>query len=230
MLLQLVLAQDLDITKVSLASVCEQYLAYLSLMQALDLEIASEYLVIAATLLFIKSKRLLPPPPPPFDEDLVDEAGLAEQALRERLIAYQQFKAAGADLRKRFDESASYFVRPLIVEEGLIQRYRLESKALAVAFGRALEQAEARPTVVKRETFSMVVKMNHVLRLVRERGTLTLAELTFGCERLEIVVIFLAMLELIRARKILFEQRGPFDDIVFTPAPKGATDRLAQSA
>ena len=79
LLLQLVLQQDLDITQVSLASVCEQYLSYLSLMEALDIGIASDYLVIAATLIFIKSKKLLPPPPPPFDQDLTDDAGIVEQ-------------------------------------------------------------------------------------------------------------------------------------------------------
>lgn len=220
----------MDITKVSLASVCEQYLAYLSLMEALDLDIASEYLLIAATLIFIKSKKLLPPPLPPFVDDLADEAALAEESLRERLIAYQHFKTAGGDLRRRFEENAAYYVRPGGVEGGLIQRYKLEVGALAAAFARTLEQAEARPAVVKREAFSMVVKMNHVLRLVRERGSLMLAELVEGCERLEIVVIFLATLELVRARKILYAQKGLFTDIVLTPASKGAANRLAQSA
>src|SRR5437879_9689219 len=103
LLLQLVMQQDLDITTVSLASVCEQYLSYLAMMEALDVEVASEYLVIAATLVFIKSKKLLPPPPPPFTDELADEAFAAEEALRQRLIAYQQYKHAGAALRERYD-------------------------------------------------------------------------------------------------------------------------------
>jgi len=232
LLLQLVLQQDLDITQVSLASVCEQYLSYLSLMEALDIGIASEYLVIAATLIFIKSKKLLPPPPPPFDLDFTDEAGIAEEALRQRLIAYKHFKDAGGHLRERMEIAAAYYPRPAeaLEREGLVQRYVLDSKTLAAAFMRALENAEVRPAVLKREAFSVVVKMNYVLRLVRERESLTFTELIAGCAPLEIVVTFLAVLELIRARKVRYEQPKVFDDIVFTPMPKGAVDDLAQSA
>lgn len=230
LLLQLVLQQDLDITQVSLASVCEQYLTYLSLMEALDIEVASEYLVIAATLVFIKSKKLLPPPPPPFTDELAEEAMAAEEALRFRLIAYKHYKDAGVKLRERFEENASYYPRPAVPEEGLVQHYVLDARTLAEAFARVLANAQARPATVKREAFSVVVKMNYVLRIVRDRGSISFGELIVGCEKLEIVVTFLAVLELVRARKILFAQTSLFDDIVFTPAPKGGVDQLAQSA
>jgi len=229
LLLQLVLQQDLDITTVSLASVCEQYLAYLAMMEALDVEIASEYLVMAATLVFIKSKKLLPPPPPPFVDELGDEALAAEEELRRRLIAYRHFKEAGAGLRARFEENACYYPRPAVPEDGLVQHYVLDAKTLAEAFARVLENAEARPAVVKRESFSVVVKMNYVLRLIRERRSLSFGELIEGCGKLEIVVTFLAVLELVRARKILYAQKAQFSDIEFTPVPKGQV-RLAQSA
>jgi len=225
-----VVQQDLDITTVSLASVCEQYLSYLALMEALDVEVASEYLVIAATLVFIKSKKLLPPPPPPFTDELADEAFAAEELLRQRLVAYQQYKQAGATLREQFDRNASYYPRPHVPEEGLVQHFVLDSKTLAEAFARVLANAEARPAVVKREAFSVVVKMNYVLKLVRERMTTTFGELIEGCEKLEIVVTFLAVLELIRARKITYAQTALFDDITFAPAPKGAVSDLAHSA
>src|SRR5579872_3277117 len=126
LLLQLVLAQDLDITQVSLASVCEQYLAYINLMESLDIELASEYLVIAATLTFIKSKRLLPPPPPPFVDELAEEADSAEEALRQRLIAYQFFKLAGSDLRTRFDDNRAFYARSVPCVDDIVQRYRLQ--------------------------------------------------------------------------------------------------------
>jgi segregation and condensation protein A len=227
-----VLQQDVDITHVSLASVCEQYLAYLALMDALDIELASDYLVIAATLIFIKSKKLLPPPPPPFDQDMPDDAALAEEELRRRLIAYRHFKDAATGLRERMEIAAAYYPRPAENSDadGLVQRFALDATTLAAAFKRALENAEARPAVLKRETFSVVVKMNHTLRLIRERATTTFSELIRGCSTLEIVVTFLAVLELIRARKIRYAQSALFDDIVFTPQPKGAIDELAQSA
>jgi len=200
------------------------------MMEALDVEVASEYLVIAATLVFIKSKKLLPPPPPPFTDELMDEAFAAEELLRRRLVAYQQYKQAGATLREQFDLNASYYPRPHVPEEGLVQRFVLDAKTLAEAFARVLANAEARPAVVKREAFSVVVKMNYVLKLVRERMTTTFGELIEGCEKLEIVVTFLAVLELIRARKITYAQTALFDDISFAPAPKGAVSDLAHSA
>jgi len=199
-------------------------------MEALDVEVASEYLVIAATLVFIKSKKLLPPPPPPFIDELGEEALAAEEALRQRLLAYQQYKVAGTSLRERFEENASFYPRATTAEEGLVQRFALNPQTLAEAFARALAGAEARPAVVKRESFSVVVKMNYVLRLVREKAGITFGELIDGCERLEIVVTFLATLELIRARKITYAQTKMFDDIAFAPAPKGATSGLAHSA
>ncbi len=230
LLLQLVVSQDLDITTVSLASVCEQYVSYLAMMEALDVEIASEYLVIAATLVFIKSKKLLPPPPPPFVDELAEEALAAEEALRRQLIAYQHYKTAGAALRGCFEENASYYPRPPAPEEGLVQRFVLDPQTLAEAFARVLAGAEARPAVVKREAFSVVVKMNYVLKLVREKPGVTFGELIAGCQKLEIVVTFLAALELIRARKITYAQTRLFDDISFAPAPKGATSGLAHTA
>ena len=199
-------------------------------MEALDVEIASEYLVIAATLVFIKSKKLLPPPPPPFVDELAEEALAAEEALRQRLIAYKHYKTAGFDLLERYEENASYYPRPSVPEEGLVQRFVLDPQTLAEAFARVLASAEARPAVVKREAFSVVVKMNYVLKLVRERPGITFGELIEGCEKLEIVVTFLAALELIRARKITHAQTRLFDDISFAPAPKGATSGLAHTA
>jgi segregation and condensation protein A len=230
LLLQLVLAQDLDIAKVSLASVCEQYLAYIGLMEALDIEVASEYLVIAATLIFIKSKRLLPPPPPPFVDELAEEAAAAEEALRQRLLAYQHFKTLGQELRERFEENRSYYQRTMVDEEGLVQRYKIKPEMLAAAFMRALDAAQSRPMVVKRETFSVVVKMNYLLRQLRQHERLTLFSLLSGCQRLEIVVTFLAALELVRSHKIVCEQTEPFSDITFKLAPKQSVVRLLESA
>jgi segregation and condensation protein A len=229
-LLQLVLAQDLDITKVSLASVCEQYLAYIALMESLDIEVASEYLVIAATLTFIKSKRLLPPPPPPFVDELAEEAAAAEEALRQRLLAYHHFKILGNDLRERFELNRSYHARTASDEEGLVQRYKIKPEALALAFMQVLNAAQARPMVVKRETFSVVVKMNYLLRQLKASSTMSLFALVAGCQPLEIVVTFLAALELVRAHKITCKQTERFGDIVFHLAPKESAVPLRESA
>jgi segregation and condensation protein A len=215
---------------VSLASVCEQYLAYLAVMDGLDLDLASRYLVIAATLLFIKSKQLLPPAPAPFADALEDEAAMAEQALRERLIAYQHFKRAGADLRERLAANAAYHPSAVAPDDSLVQHYRLESPALALAIENVMEHVQARPAVVKRETFSMVVKMNYVLRRLKEQLTLAFSELVAGCGRLEIAVTFFALLELVRLRRIQCVQPRAFEDISIVRAPKEAHKPLGKSA
>ena len=230
LLLQLVLAQDLDITKVSLASVCEQYLSYVRMMESLDIEVASEYLVIAATLTFIKSKKLLPPPPPPFVDELALEAAAAEEALKQKLLAYQHFKALGGDLRARFEENRAYYMRSGGHDEPLVQRYRMHPGGLASAFAHALNTAAARPLVVKRETFSVVAKIGYVMRQLKLNPELSLFSLISGCERLEIVVTFLAVLELVRAHKVRLTQPAPFADIAIRPAPKEHAVALAQSA
>ena len=111
LLLSLIKEQQLDIATVPLASVAEQYLAYVRTMQALDVEIAAEYLVIAATLVFLKSKALLPPIPQEFDEEPGETPEEVEERLRRRLIAYSKYREFGEELRERQAEAGSFFYR-----------------------------------------------------------------------------------------------------------------------
>jgi chromatin segregation and condensation protein Rec8/ScpA/Scc1 (kleisin family) len=84
--------------------------------------------------------------------------------------------------------------------------------------------------VVKRETFSVVVKMNYLLRELRHGGSLSFFALVERCQPLEIVVTFLAALELVRAHKARYEQSAPFGDIILQAAPKESVAPLAESA
>jgi chromatin segregation and condensation protein Rec8/ScpA/Scc1 (kleisin family) len=93
-----------------------------------------------------------------------------------------------------------------------------------------LNAAQARPMVVKRETFSVVVKMNYLLRQLKASSTMSLFALVAGCQPLEIVVTFLAALELVRAHKITCKQAERFGDIVFHLAPKESAVPLLESA
>ncbi len=101
MLLSLIRDQQLDIATVPLASVAEQYLAYVRVMEDLDMEVAAEYLVIAATLVFLKSKALLPPIPQEFIDESEESAEQVEERLRRRLIAYSRYRELGVQLRAR---------------------------------------------------------------------------------------------------------------------------------
>jgi len=220
----------LDITKVSLAAVCEQYLGYLALMESLDIGVASEYLVIAATLTFIKSKRLLPPPPTPFVDVLGDDAACAEEALRERLIAYQHFKQAGEALKIRLESNRRFHFREAPeIADAARATYRLQPAHLARAYGEAWNAAQRRPLTIRRDAFSVVDKMKWLLSALRQAGTVSLFSVLAGCRRLEAVVTFVAALELIRAHKAAFAQEQPFGDVILSLA-SGKSERLDRSA
>ncbi len=104
LLLSLVKERQLDIATLRLSVVADQYFAYISAMEAVDVEMAAEYLVIASTLVFLKSKALLPPIPVEF-ESTEESAEAVEARLRERLLVYSKYREAGDDLRERQAEA-----------------------------------------------------------------------------------------------------------------------------
>jgi segregation and condensation protein A len=104
LLLSLIKERRLDVATVPLAAVAAQYLAYVRAMQAMDVELAADYLVIAATLVFLKSRALLPAIPLEFIEDEDDTPEAVEERLRRRLIAYSQYRDSSTP-RKAFDRA-----------------------------------------------------------------------------------------------------------------------------
>jgi segregation and condensation protein A len=96
---------------VPLALVADQYFAYIAAMEAIDVEVAADYLVIASTLVFLKSKALLPPIPKEFEDGGEESAESVEQRLRERLIAYSRIATPAATCSARALEAASFYVR-----------------------------------------------------------------------------------------------------------------------
>lgn len=220
LLLGLVKEQQLDIATVPLALVAEQYLAYVSMMEDLDVEIAAEYLVIAATLLFLKSKALLPPIPSEFLDEDEESAEEVEERLRRRLIAYSKYRELGDELRARQAEAGSYYYR----EGGdatsdLLQRYRVDANKLGTAFIAMLRQARPEKRSIARETFSLIAQMDYISKQIKERGEVYFSALCrdLGMSREVIIATFLAVLELIRRRRVDFEQLELFDDIRIFP-------------
>ncbi len=143
LLLTLIKEHELDIMTVPLATVAEQYFAYIRIMEAIDVELAAEYLVVAATLVFLKSKALLPPLPAEFESG-EESAEAIEERLRERLIVYSRYRAAGDDLRSRLALAAAFYLR----EGGdptseLVQRYRIPADRLAAALLAALRSTKS---------------------------------------------------------------------------------------
>jgi segregation and condensation protein A len=216
LLLTLIKEQQLDVATVPLASVAEQYLDYVRMMEALDVEIAAEYLVIAATLVFLKSKALLPPIPQEFLDEEAESPEEVEERLRRRLIAYSKYRELGERLRERQEEESGYFHRESGDPAGeLVQRYEIDPNRLKRAFITMLAQARPEKRSIARERVSLIASMDYITRRVRERGEVLFSALCheLGMTRDVIIVTFLAMLELIRRHRVAFDQPAPFNDI-----------------
>jgi segregation and condensation protein A len=227
LLLNLVKERQLDIATVPLAAVADQYLAYIHAMEELDVELAADYLVVAATLVFLKSKALLPPIPIEFAGDPDESAEAVEARLRERLLAYSKYRDAGQALKARAAEASAYYLR---ADGGdatadFVQRYRIDAAKLAGALAAALRAAKPEKRSIVRERVSLVEQMDLVVRAVRRLGTASFLELCAGLDRLAIIVTFLAVLELVRRERIRVAQNEPFGDIELLAVPQ--EDRAA---
>lgn len=208
----------LDIATVPLAVVAQQYFDYIAVMEALDVEVAAEYLVIAATLVFLKSKSLLPPIPSQFQAEGVETAEEVEEDLRRRLIAYSKYKGVAEELRERLAESESFFFRDAgDASAEVVQRYRIASEKLARALLAAIRNAKPEKRTIARERFSIARQMDFVVRVVRERGAVEFVALCRDFDRGGIIATFLAVLELIRQRRLGYAQPAPDEPLRLLP-------------
>jgi segregation and condensation protein A len=218
LLLTLVRERRLDIATVPLALVAQQYFDYIAVMEALDVEVAAEYLVIAATLVFLKSKSLLPPIPVEFQTAGEETAEEVEEQLRQRLIAYSTYRAVADELRVRQAEADSFFFRDAgDASADVEQRYRIVPDKLARALLSAIRNAKPEKRTIARERFSIARQMEFVARVVREHGSVDFATLCRDFDRGGIIATFLAILELIRQRRLAFEQATPTDALRLLP-------------
>jgi len=222
LLLSLVKERQLDIATVPLAAIADQYLAFIQAMEALDVELAADYLVVAATLVFLKSKALLPPIPLELAGDPEESAEAVEARLRQRLIAYSKYRDAGQDLKARAAEAAAFYVRPDGGDPSadFVQRYRIDAAKLAGALAAALRAAKPEKRTIVRERVSLVEQMDVVIRAVRRGGRASFLTLCDGLDRLAIIVTFLAVLELVRRERIQIAQQQAFGDIELLAVPE----------
>lgn len=214
LLLNLIERAELDITALSLAMVTDQYLAYISTMEHLNADEISAFLVIAAKLLQIKSEALLPRPPvrEPGEED-------AGQSLVDQLKLYKRFKEIGEWLNARQQANLRTYLRvapPPKVEPKLDLSNLTLEKLVAAAEQAFAKEREKQPlgTVIAPPRVTIREKIDLIAKTLREVERATFrALITPGASRLEIVVTFLAMLELIKRYRIQVHQERLFDDI-----------------
>jgi segregation and condensation protein A len=205
LLLHLIKKHELDILDLPVSFITERYLEYLKIMQELDLDMAGEYLVMAATLAHIKSKMLLPQVP----GDQQDEGeGEDEQdprlSLIRRLLEYQKYKEAAESLGSRSVAGRDVFVRGMSAVElqGPAPLAEIGLFKLLDAFGSILERAKDRLSLeVSAERITIQERITQITDMLRDRRSCVFEELFAGdVTRYEIVVTFLALLEMTKLR------------------------------
>ena len=221
LLLHLIRENEIDIYDIPIAKVCEQYLAYLSLMESLDLEVAGEWLVMAATLLEIKSKMLLPEDE---GEETEEEKTDPRLELVERLIEYEKFKSAAEVFRERETERAKVFVRGAgETDFDLKPKFVLED-ITAVDLLSALQSiladvTEQEVTSIQRRKITLRMRIREIWRRISEASGQLVFENLFDdvVSRVEVVMTFLALLELLKMRKVRVRQKRAFAPIEIIP-------------
>jgi len=221
LLLELIRGQKLDVYDIPIAKITEQYLEYLHLMEELDVDVASEFLVIAAQLIYIKSRMLLPPDP---------NANPAEQEdpraeLVRRLLEYEKFKNAAQMLYQReLVENAAWSNPGSIAMEDseLEPEMAVTLYDLLLVFRDVLKRAEQRPLIqIDREEFSVEQMMAFLFeKIVAAPAGVALSEiLPEIASRKALITAFLALLELTRLHAIYIKQNSAFGEITARANP-----------
>lgn len=225
LLLHLARAQEIDLAALPVRTITDQYVAHLEAMDFRDLETAGAYLVMAATLIYLKSKLLVPAAEED-DEQLDEEGEVLRQELEERLREYARVKAAGAWLADREAEQALCWGRPgsSLPPAEEVPLEDLSVHLLERTLRRLIEeQRRQRPREVEPNPPSVLDRMTEILAVLRDTWSLLFSSLV-GSERQrsEVVVSLLAVLELVRLGRIRTQQTELFGEIVIEPRPPEA--------
>ncbi len=218
LLLHLVQKHELPIDDLPMSFITEKYLEYLSVMKELQIDIASEYLVMAATLVHLKSKTLLPPDPKNDQDDgeLGDELDPREELIR-RLLEYQKYKDAGEKLGGRDVAGRDVFVRPpqavaVAVSSADAPLAELSVFKLIEAFQAIVSSAKIKPQhEVTADRITITERIHELVEVLRHRPKILFEEIFEGATtRFDFVITFLALLEMTRLRMTRVYQSEPY--------------------
>ena len=217
LLLHLIKEQKMDIYDIRIAEITKQYLSYLDLLSELNLEMVGEYLVMAAELAKIKSKTLLPIPET--EEDVLTAAGEDPRAeLMRRLLEYQRYKEAAFELRqKEYDQQQLFSRTGEVVLENPEEELLIEANVfdLLTAFQKVLKEKSFKKNYeIKVTTLSVSDRISGILEILNASESVTFDSLfTTLNTKQEVIVTFLAILELMRMQLIRSQQARQFDVI-----------------
>ncbi|MFZ3156360.1 MAG: segregation/condensation protein A [Smithella sp.] len=222
LLLYLIKKNEIDIYNIPIALVTEQYLQYLKIIKELNLDLAGEYLVMAATLIHIKSRMLLPPPDEPEEEEEDPRAELVRQ-----LLEHKTFKEAAENLKERPLLERDVFTRAALLPEEVEKTTTEEEELIEVsvfelieAFHRVVSQLDRKELLeIDLEKLSLTDIINEIMDQLSVTKSSTFEDLLQGKrDRRRIIYTFLAILELIKLRMIKAYQTSIFGVIRIFPA------------
>lgn len=218
LLLHLIKQYEIDIYDIPVAEITKQYVDYINAMKELELNIASEYLVMSATLLSIKSQMLLPKQE--IDEDIDEYEQDPREELIERLIAYKKYKEAAEQLETKETASLQTFTRPPIIfkeikEEKPVERGDLSIYDMIRAFNKMMDRkkwAEPLDTKVTRVEIPIEERMEELeTRVQNEPAGVKFSDLFTYDSKSHIVITFIALLELMKDNKVYCRQASNYD-------------------
>lgn len=225
LLLHLIQQNKVDIYDIPVAVIADQFIATVKKMEALDMDITSEFLVLAAQLLYLKSRQLLPRPQKSEEEIELEEE--LKQDLVERLIAYRAFKNIAAFLGSKEESSGNKYFREIDFEEilagikppdplgGIVMEDLLQAFHSVLA---RVEKGEDIPLYVQVDDIPVELMISDIMRrmILNPKGV-RFTQLLRYRSRVEIVVAFIALLELLKEGKIRAEQSNQASDIFLVP-------------
>lgn len=220
LLLHLIKEQDIDIYDIKIEDITKQYLDYIRHMKELNLEIASEYLVMASELIEMKSKMLLPKNKEKEDDDYEEDP---RELLIERLLAYKRYKEVTSEFKDLELTRKMVFTR----EPDNLNRYVKEdenSEELGVAdlidaFNNLLKRKELdRPiaTKITKKELSVTEKVNKIKNILRNKKKINFEDIFEVSTKEEVIISFLSVLEMVKKDEILLTQEGNFKNIVIS--------------
>ena len=233
LLLHLIERQDLDITSVSLIQVTDQYMTTLRSAEQVDLRAMADFVAVGARLLLLKSRALLPRTPDQIEDDDLEAQEIAAD-LTAQLEEYRTFKDAAAYLRELDSAGHRSYVRiaPPPIDYQPTGLERVTMTRLLKALARALERLPVQPPPqrLQRALINVAERRRSILQAVRLRGSVSFEGLIRDCRsRMEAIITFFAILDLMKTEDLIAEQDASFGDIVLQ-APAHSEDHSPTAA
>lgn len=218
LLLFLIQKNELDISEFSISKITDQYVQYIEMMRELNFDVASEFLVMAATLIHLKSKRLLPSDGNDAAAATEDNMPRSEEELVRRLKEYKKFQEAGRSIVQMPMLGRDFFTRPGVQppEKQTIWK-EMDLTALTLTFTDVLRRSRKRSKVIIREPTSIPERINQLLKILKANEMTEFDNiLSPEPDRTEVIVTFIALLELARLKKLKVYQNETFGSIFLT--------------